>query len=119
MRPNPSVRGSLPRIVLARPVILLARNLIGSERRARHVLRRGDPGEHGKTGEAALRHGLSEEDPGRFVSDAHFDARLFPLALQNLLDQFARAAAGRRHDLEAQFLTGHVVTDAVLDFAPP
>ena len=55
--------------------------------RARHALRGRDPSEHGEGIKFPLGHGLTEKYPSRFISDAHVDTNLFPLALQDLLDQ--------------------------------
>ena len=80
--------------------------------RARHALRGRDPSEHGEGIKFPLGHGLTEKYPSRFISDAHVDTNLFPLALQDLLDQLPGPVTCRGHDLECQAFACGVTPDA-------
>ena len=65
-----------------------------------------------------MRQRLSEQYAGRFILDADVDADFSPLALHHLFDEFARAVAGRRHQLQRQSMSTGVAADPVRFGAP-
>src|SRR5216683_2287561 len=90
-------------IVLAAPAGCRHRDLVGAQRRARHVLGRAGPGEE-RHGEIALGHALAEQHARRLVLQVQLDADLAPLALQHLLDQLADAVAGGGGEVKRELL---------------
>src|SRR5437763_14360368 len=66
-----------------------------------------------------MRQRVAEQDSGGLVLDVDIDPYAPPLTLQHLLDQFAGAVTGGRHQLEGQSLSLGVAPDLAASLAPP
>src|SRR5690625_7419929 len=80
-------------IVLTGPAVFVIRDLLRMEGAARDIFRGRDPGKEGQGTEVAPIQRLTEEDSRRFIANTRIDAEFTPLALEYLLQEFARPVA--------------------------